>query len=129
MNWLNLLEQFITIVVFPCLGILAIYLIKFVQSKSQELQNKIDNDQADKYIQMFEDTLTTCILSTKQTYVDSLKDKHLFDEKAQKEAFKKTYDNIVKILSADAVKYLEEVHGDFGAYLTERIEAGVNLNK
>lgn len=129
MNWLNLLEQFINIVVFPCLGLLAIYLVKYINTKSKDLQNSIENDKVDKYIQMIEDTITTCVLATNQTYVESLKNKNLFDPEAQKEAFKMTYDNIVKILSADAVKYIEEVHGDLGAYLTERIEATVNLNK
>lgn len=129
MNWLELLEQFIKIVVFPCLGLLSVYLIKLINAKSQETQDKLANDKADKYVQMIEDTITTCVLATNQTYVESLKNKNLFDAEAQKEAFKITYNNIVKILSADAAKYIEEVHGDLEAYLTERIEATVNLNK
>lgn len=129
MNWLELLEQFIKIVVFPCLGLLSVYLIKLVNTKSQEAQDKLANDKADKYVQLFEDTLISCVLATKQTYVESLKNKNLFDAEAQREAFKMTYDNIMKILSADAVKYLQEAHGDLEAYLTECIEATVNLTK
>lgn len=129
MNWLELLEQFIKIVVFPCLGLLSVYLIKLINTKSQETQDKLANDKANKYVQLFEDTLISCVLATKQTYVESLKNQNIFDKEAQKQAFKMTYDNIMKILSADAVKYLQEAHGDLEAYLTERIEATVNLTK
>lgn len=129
MNWLKLLEEFIILVVFPCLGLLSIYLIGLIKAKSQSLQDKIENDKADKYIQMIENTITTCVLATNQTYVESLKGKNLFDADAQKEAFRMTYNNVVKILTEDAVKYIEEMHGDVSVYLTEQIEATVNLNK
>ena len=56
MNWLELLEQFIKIVVFPCLGLLSVYLIKLINTKSQETRDKLANDKADKYVQLFEDT-------------------------------------------------------------------------
>lgn len=129
MNWLNLLEQFVNIVVFPCLGLLALYLVKYIRAKSSDLQTAVENDKADKYIEMFENTLTTCVLATKQTYVESLKNQNLFDAEAQKTAFQKTYDSIMKILSAEAVGYLTELYGDFNAYLVERIEAMVNETK
>jgi hypothetical protein len=64
MDWLNLLEQFVTIVVFPCIGLLAIYLVKYIHAKSVSLQNQTQSDIGDKYIQMVEDTITACVLAT-----------------------------------------------------------------
>ena len=78
---------------------------------------------------MLTDTISTCVIATNQTYVEALKDKNAFDEAAQKEAFKRTSDAVLAILSDEAKDYLSAAFGDLNKYIDERIEATVNANK
>jgi hypothetical protein len=129
MEWLTLLYQILEVCVIPLLGILTAYVVKFINAKSLEIQNKVDNDTADKYIAMLDDTICACVIATTQTYVDSLKKENSFTKEAQKEAFNLTYNAVMSVLTNDAKSYLTEIYGDLTAYITNKIEAEVSLNK
>ena len=129
MEWLSLLYQILEVCVIPLLGILTAYIVKYINAKSGEIQNKVDNDTADKYIAMLGDTISACVIATNQTYVDALKKGNAFTQEAQEEAFKKTYDAVMAVLTEDAKKYLVTVYGDLTAYITTKIEAEVNISK
>ena len=126
---LEMLQKIFEVCIIPLLGILTTYLILFVNKKSKELQDSTDNELYKKYIDMLEQTVINCVIATNQTYVDALKERNAFDAEAQKEAFQRTYDQVMKILSDDAKKYLESAVGDLNAYITTLIEAQVNVNK
>ena len=129
MNWTELLTQIFELCIVPLLGILTSFLVMLIKSKIKEIQNKIEGDLDDKYLTMLSDTITACVLATNQTYVDSLKDKNLFDTKGQKEALNRTYKAVISILSKDATKYLTEAYGDLQKFIMEKIEAEVQVNK
>ena len=129
MNWLELLFQIFEVCVLPLLGVLTAFAIKFIKAKELELNAKHDNEILAKYITMLSDTITDCVIATNQTYVDSLKAQGSFDAEAQKIAFQKTFDSVMLILSAEAKEYLANAYGDLAAYIANRIEAEVNLNK
>ena len=129
MEWLPLLYQILEVCVIPLLGILTAYFIKWVNAKSVEIQHKVDNDTADKYIAMLDDTICACVIATTQTYVEALKKDNAFTKEAQKEAFNLTFNAVMSVLTDEAKKYLSEVYGDLTAYITNKIEAEVNLNK
>ena len=129
MNWLELLFQIFEVCVLPLLGVLTAFAIKFIKAKELELNAKHDNEILAKYITMLSNTITDCVIATNQTYVDSLKAQGSFDAEAQKIAFQKTFDSVMLILSAEAKEYLANAYGDLAAYITNRIEAEVNLNK
>lgn len=129
MEWLPLLYQILEVCVIPLLGILTAYFVKWVNAKSTEIQNKVDNDTADKYIAMLDDTICACVIATTQTYVDALKKENAFTKEAQKEAFDLTFNAVMTVLTDDAKKYLSEIYGDLTAYITNKIEAEVSLNK
>jgi hypothetical protein len=78
---------------------------------------------------LLQDTVISCVIATNQTYVDTLKAQGKFDLEAQKVALQKTYDAVMAILTEDAVKYLNNVLGDFDAYVNTMIESQVNLQK
>ena len=126
---LEMLQKIFEVCIFPLLGILTGYLILFINKKSKELQAQTDNELYKKYINMLEQTIVNCVIATNQTYVDVLKEQGAFDAEAQKEAFKRTYDQIMTILNDDAKVYLEAAVGDLNAYITSMIEAQVNINK
>lgn len=125
MEWLPLLYKILEVCVIPLLGVLTAYLVKYIKIKSAEIQATVDNDTADKYIALLSDTITACVIATNQTYVEELKKNNAFTAEAQKEAFTRTYNSIVAILSEDAKLYLEAALGDLEGYITSKIESNV----
>lgn len=129
MDILMLLQQIFEVCIVPLLGILTAFLIQYINAKKVEISTNVDNKLADKYINMLADTITKCVIATNQTYVDSLKDKEVFTVEAQKEAYQKTMDAIMAILSDEAKTYLTNTFGDLETYLQTQIEATVSANK
>lgn len=121
--------QIIQVCVIPLLGILTKFLVDYLSAKRDEINSKIDNEIAQKYTNMIYQTVVDCVIATNQTYVDSLKKSGSFDEAAQKEAFNRTMNAIMTILSDDAKEYITEATGDLNTYLTQLIEAEVNKRK
>lgn len=129
MEWLNLLYQILEVCIIPLFGILTAYAIKFFNTKSTEIQSKVDNDTADKYIQMLTDTIASCVLATSQTYVEALKKDNAFTKEAQQQAFDMTYNAVMDVLTADAKEYLTNIYGDLSTYISNKIEAEVKMTK
>ena len=129
MDTLMLLQQIFEVCIVPLLGILTAFLIQYINAKKVEISTNVDNKLANKYINMLADTITKCVIATNQTYVDSLKDKEVFTVEAQKEAYKKTMDAVMAILSEEAKTYLTNTFGDLETYLQTQIEATVSANK
>ena len=129
MDLLNLLADIFELCIVPLLGVLTAYLVKYIQVKSLEITSKSENELIDKYTQMLAETISACVLATNQTYVDALKKQGKFDAEAQKNAFDITFNAVLNILNADAKDYLSEVFGDLNTYITQQIEAAVNVNK
>ena len=129
MNWLELLYEILEVCIIPLLGILTVYVVKFIKVKSDEIKTKADNELADKYIDLLSTTISDCVIATNQTYVEALKKENAFTAEAQKKAFELTYDAVLEVLSDDAIIYLTSIYGDLSKYITAKIEAEVNLNK
>lgn len=122
----NLINQLFQVCLIPMLGALTTFIVIWIKAKSTELQKKTNSDILNKYVQMATDTITNCVIATNQTYVNSLKEQGKFDEAAQKEAFQRTYQAVLLILSDDAKEYLNNAFGDLNKYLQEKIESTVN---
>lgn len=129
MNWAEILQQIFELCIIPLFGILTGCLIKVIKNKTNELSAESKNALTEKYINMLSQTITDCVIATNQTYVDSLKGHDAFNYDAQKEAFNRTYQAVMTILSEEAKEYLAAVYGDLNAYITTKIESEVNLNK
>lgn len=129
MEWLDLLNDIFRLCIVPLLAVLTTYLVNYIKAKSNELVQGNESMLEAKYMTMLAETITDCVLATNQTYVEALKDKNAFDEEAQKEAFRQTYEAVLAVLSDDAKEYLTNAYGDLTIYLTQKIEAEVNINK
>ena len=129
MEWLSLLYQVLEVCVIPLLGILTAYIVKYINVKSGEIQNKVENEMADKYIAMLADTISACVIATNQTYVEALKKENAFTKEAQIEAFNLTFNAVMAVLTDEAKEYLTAIYGDLTAYITNKIEAEVNISK
>ena len=129
MNYTEFITNIFQVCIIPLLGVLTTFLVKWLQIKSSELQIKMDNEVANKYMDMLTNTITECVLATNQTYVEALKQQNKFDLEAQQIAFDKTSKAVTAILTEDAKKYLESAVGDLELFIKQKIEAEVNLNK
>ena len=126
---MEILQQIFVFCVIPLLGILTTYLVKLIRKKNKELDEKVSKEVSRKYIDMLADTITDCVVSTNQTYVDALKAANAFDKEAQKKAFELTYNKIMNVLTEDAKEYLTTIYGDLEIYITTKIESEVKLYK
>lgn len=129
MNWLEILQQVFNLVIVPLLGIGAIYLIGLIRTKKRAILEGVDSEVVTKYINLLEQTITDCVIATNQTYVNALKEKNAFTKEAQKEAFQKTFDAVMAILTNDAKEYLAVAIGDLEVYVTNKIESTVTQVK
>lgn len=129
MEWLALLYEIFEVCIIPLLGVLTMFIVKFIQKKTEELNSKNENELMNKYLTMLSDTIVDCVIATNQTYVESLKKQGKFDLDAQKVAFEMTYNAVINVLSNEAKEYLASIYGDLSAYITNMIEAEVNRNK
>lgn len=125
MNWLTILQEIFEVCIVPLLGILTTYFVKWVKIKTEEIQAKENNELYNKYIEMLSTTITSCVIATNQTYVNALKDKNAFTAEAQQEAFNRTKDAVLSILSEEAMNYLNSAVGDLNAYIEKKIEEEV----
>lgn len=123
------LKQLFELVVFPVLLALSGYAVSLIHLKSKEIKERIENDKMKKYIDLLDNTICSCVIATNQTYTEELKKAGRFDKEAQQEAFRRTYENVLTILTAEAREYLAAIYGDLDAYLKEKIESEVLLNK
>lgn len=124
-----MIREIIEVCLIPLLGVLVTYLVKYINTKSKELEASTDNELAKKYISLLSSTITNCVIATNQTYVETLKKQGKFDAEAQKEAFNMTLKAVMALLTDEAKQYLSEIYGDLNTYITNQIEATVNQNK
>ena len=129
MDKVELLREIFEIVILPILGALALFAVKWINAKAEELKAETEDATLEKYIDMLADTITQCVIATNQTYVETLKKEGKFDKEAQINAFNMTYQAVLAILSVEAKEYLTEAVGDFETFLIKQIEAEVNYNK
>lgn len=105
------------------------YVITYVNKKKVALEENTKSSIINKYLDLASETIIECVQATNQTYVDALKKAGAFTAEAQKAAFKQTLDNVMNILSKDAIDYLNAITGDATKYIETKIEATVNEQK
>ena len=107
-----------------CLLIMAggMYLVAIINKRTKQIDKQIDNETASKYIYMASDAVTQAVIFTAQTFVDALKSQNAFTLERQLEAFTMARDKALEILGDTAVAALNNIYGDFDAWLETRIE-------
>lgn len=106
-------------------GILVVYLNK----KKEELEVKLDNEFATKYLDMITKTVENVVASVNQTYVSTLKKENAFTKEEQVKAFNTALTEIKQLLGEDCLAYIDAVTQDVDTYLKVRIEAEVLSQK
>lgn len=103
------------------------WVVNFLKQRSEQLKQLTDNELLQKYITMLTETVSMCVEATNQTYVNTLKKRGEFGIDAQKEAFQKTFDTVMSILSDEAVAYLTTFCGDITVTVSTMIEKQVAM--
>ena len=129
LDWMKILQQVVEVCLIPLLGLLTSYIIMYIKAKNKQFKQQVDNDLYTKYMDMLETTIIDCVIATNQTYTEALKKQNAFTAEAQKEAFAKTYNAVMAILSQDAIDYLTAFVGDLDLFIKQKIEAEVSENK
>ena len=129
MDWLATLETIGQIVLIPLIGAAALYAVAWLNAKTNDLKQRIKDERAQKYLTMLNNSITTCVIATSQTYVSVLKKEGIFNKEAQQKALQMTYDAVMKTLTEDAKTLLTEVVGDLQDYIINSIEADVAQTK
>lgn len=126
---MDMIPELFEVCLFPLLGILTAYIVQLIKVKMAQLSEKTKNETLNKYTYMLTDTITSCVIAVNQTYVDTLKKQGRFDADAQKEAFRRVYEQVIEILKGDALNYLDEAYSDLRGYITALIEQQVREYK
>ena len=129
MDFLTILNNAFQILVPLAITLGVVSLAVYLAAKKKQVKENTDSAIAHKYLDMLEDTIMKSVIATTQTYVEALKGKNAFDEAAQKEAFKRSYDAIAATLTDEAKTYLSTIIGDLESYITTRIEYNVKATK
>lgn len=125
----EILEMLFQLVIIPAIPILAGYAVKALKEWSLSKTAEIENKTIARYLDEITDIVSQAVVSTTQTYVDSLKAQGKFDSEAQRIAFEKTKDTVIELLAQDAVDFLAEMYGDVDLWLDTKIEQMVNETK
>lgn len=125
----ELIGAVITVCVIPMLGIITKYVITYIQSKTAEIEHKMNNETMEKYLKIAEDAVCTAVTAVNQTLVEVLKENGKFDKEAQQEAFTKAKEQALAIMGSAAQETVNQAYGDINVWLNNKIEYYVNKSK
>lgn len=125
----KIIMEFLSAIIPIAIGALATFTIKLINQKTEESKAKTNSEKKKQYLEMLNNTVVECIKATNQTYVNSLKDKNMFDKKAQLEALNHTKNSVMAIIKGDAEDYLRAAVGDLETLIQEKIEANIEEAK
>lgn len=123
------LQDLLFIVLTAAVPLCLKFLYSWVTSIVEEKTQGIDNAQVKEYINSAVQAVMKAVMSTYQTYVDSLKKQDLFDADAQREAFEKAKNAAMLMITDDVKTAVEQMYGDFDTWIDNTIEQFVKANK
>ena len=129
MEWNEVLMKIFELCIIPLLSTISIYIVNLIKKRVDALTKESNNVLANKYLEGLETTIINCVKATNQTYVNTLKEQGSFDKAAQEEAFKRTYEAVMAIVTDDAQKYLKEITNDVPTLVTNLIESKISEAK
>ena len=126
---MELLKDLLYILITAAVPILTTYICKFLYAKWTEGKVKIENEKISNTLDRVITMVLDVVESVNQTFVDELKKNGEFTEESAKEAFNKSKEIALKMLSDDAENIITMVYGDIDVYIDTLIEATVKQLK
>lgn len=119
----NVIAVVVTSVVIPLVTLLGAKL-------TQWINGKIKDDETKKVVEEINQIVSTNVSFVFQTYVENLKKKDKFDDKAQSYALRYAQEKILNDLGDIAKEHILEHYGDINGWITTQIESTIyNLKK
>ena len=119
------MEQFWTIF-WSAIGVILMGLATWISTfVTSWLSTKIKDKKLQTLATKLNEIVTRAVMTVTQTYVESMKKKNAFDEKAQQEALEKCLAIIKTQLTQELRDYVEENYGDLQSYLLTLIESTI----
>lgn len=105
------------------------YLVNFIKKKTDELQNKINKDEVNKYIDILESTVLNVVTMMEELVVKTAKENNEFTPELGEKVFEEAKESILNILGISGVEVLQSAYGDIDELLKSLIEAAVKKIK
>lgn len=119
----NVIAVVVTSVVIPLVTLLGAKL-------TQWINGRIKDDETKKVVEEINQIVSTNVSFVFQTYVENLKKKDKFDDKAQSYALRYAQEKILNDLGDIAKEHILEHYGDINGWITTQIESTIyNLKK
>lgn len=119
---ISIISVVVTSVVLPLITLGGAKIIQY-------LNQKIKDEKTRTILTGITQIVERAVRSVFQTYVESLKKTGTFDKEAQLKALSFAKTEVMKELSDDALKFIKSNYGDIQGFITNQIEATINLLK
>lgn len=120
------MSQEIMQIVFSALGVLVTGLVGWLTTYlTKLLSQKIKDKNLANWLSQITEIILNAVKVTYQVYVETLKDKNMFDAEAQKEALERAYKMVLSQLTDDAKKFIKENYGDIETWVKAQIESAI----
>ena len=119
---LNVLAAVVTAIVLPLISYIG---VRF----SAYLNNKIKDETAKRLLNEATQIVLNATRVVFQTYVEALKAEGKFDKDAQLIALNKAKTIVLAELKEDTRSFIEKNYGDLSSWITNQIEASINILK
>ena len=126
---MELVQDLLYILLTAAVPVLTTYLCKFLYEKWTGHKDAVKNEHIQAVLEQVVSMVCDVVTATTQTYVDELKKNGEFTEEAAIEAFKRTKETAIKLLSEEAKEIISKVYGSVDVYLDTLIEAQVKKQK
>jgi formamidopyrimidine-DNA glycosylase len=118
-----------TVFIMPLLGVLAKYLIDYINVKKENIKTNIDNQQIKELVEIGVNIINTAVANTTQTYVYALRKEGKFGLEEQQIALNKTKEVVLRLMTDDLKKAITKLYGDPDIFIEAKIEEAVYKDK
>lgn len=125
----DFLLQLLQAVIIAAVPTVTVYLCSFLSKKKEEIRQSMTSETQKRLLDEAMEAVTTAVIKTNQTYVDTLKNNGAFSIENQKTAFEKSLQTAIEIMSQETKDFISAVYGDLEKWLSAKIEATVNTVK
>ena len=128
-NLTEILEILVKTVLIPAIPIVMGFAVNALKKWAESKVVEIENANISSYLLEITEVISQAVISTTQTYVDSLKAQGKFDAEAQRVAFEMTKTTVLALLAEDAKEFIADMYGDMNLWLDTKIEQMVKETK
>lgn len=126
---MEFLKALLLAVVTAAVPVLTTYAVGFIRKAGENAKANTESVTVKGYIQEITDAVSDAVEATNQTFVDALKNKGQFTEKAWAEAAQKALDACLASIRPATLEFIQRTYKDVNGYLATRIEAEVRRQK